>query len=216
LMQVPRWVLHVSKAFVRAITRFFGWAFTNHVLSLIHISCSNMFLNYIGKPSIYIPCCMIAWGAISALTGATHKLSSIHYSHWFESFPHSLPTPNHIGLLVMRPAYESCLEHVINFLFDMRADGALDLIQCSVLWVRFLRASSSDSSKPHFFLVRRFFCRNGISGRSLGWGLPSYTAVSNSFLSSMCAYCYGFSVSMVYRLYDVSHWRVWLTFMRNR
>jgi MFS family permease len=28
-----------------------------------------MFLNYIGKPSIYLPCCMAVWGMISILTG---------------------------------------------------------------------------------------------------------------------------------------------------
>ncbi|KAF5322542.1 hypothetical protein D9619_000307 [Psilocybe cf. subviscida] len=34
---------------------------------------SNMFLNYIGKPSVYLPACMIVWGTISCLTGVTHK-----------------------------------------------------------------------------------------------------------------------------------------------
>ena len=32
-----------------------------------------MFLNYIGKPSLYLPGCMIVWGIISALTGITTK-----------------------------------------------------------------------------------------------------------------------------------------------
>lgn len=30
-----------------------------------------MFLNWIGKPSIYLPVCMIIWGAISCLTGGS-------------------------------------------------------------------------------------------------------------------------------------------------
>ncbi|THV08609.1 MFS general substrate transporter [Dendrothele bispora CBS 962.96] len=30
---------------------------------------SNMFLNWIGKPSVYLPCCMMIWGMISCLTG---------------------------------------------------------------------------------------------------------------------------------------------------
>ncbi|KAF8450458.1 major facilitator superfamily domain-containing protein [Boletus edulis BED1] len=34
---------------------------------------SNMFLNYIGKPSLYLPGCMIVWGVISALNGFTTK-----------------------------------------------------------------------------------------------------------------------------------------------
>ncbi|KAG7097009.1 hypothetical protein E1B28_004403 [Marasmius oreades] len=34
---------------------------------------SNMFLNWIAKPSIYLPGCMIIWGMISVLTGVAHK-----------------------------------------------------------------------------------------------------------------------------------------------
>ncbi|PFH46169.1 hypothetical protein AMATHDRAFT_77797 [Amanita thiersii Skay4041] len=30
---------------------------------------SNMFLNYIGRPSLYLPVCMMVWGVISCLTG---------------------------------------------------------------------------------------------------------------------------------------------------
>ena len=32
-----------------------------------------MFLNWVGRPSIYIPSCMIIWGMISVLTGICHK-----------------------------------------------------------------------------------------------------------------------------------------------
>lgn len=28
---------------------------------------SNMFLNYSGKPSLYLPSCMIVWGVISSV-----------------------------------------------------------------------------------------------------------------------------------------------------
>ena len=31
---------------------------------------SNLFLNKIGKPSLYLPSCMIVWGVISAATAA--------------------------------------------------------------------------------------------------------------------------------------------------
>jgi hypothetical protein len=30
---------------------------------------SNMFLNWMGKPSIHLPACMIVWGVLSCLTG---------------------------------------------------------------------------------------------------------------------------------------------------
>ena len=32
-----------------------------------------MFLNWIGKPSVYLPVCMVIWGMISTLTGITTK-----------------------------------------------------------------------------------------------------------------------------------------------
>ncbi|RXW25283.1 hypothetical protein EST38_g562 [Candolleomyces aberdarensis] len=47
------------------------------VLSVLYIGYtimqipSNMFLNHVGKPSIYLPVCMIIWGAISVATGTT-------------------------------------------------------------------------------------------------------------------------------------------------
>ena len=38
-----------------------------------------MFLNWIGKPSVYLPICMIIWGMISTLTGITTKYAdSLH------------------------------------------------------------------------------------------------------------------------------------------
>ncbi|KAG1836975.1 MFS general substrate transporter [Suillus subalutaceus] len=41
---------------------------------------SNMFLNYIGKPSLYLPACMVIWGIISALTGITAKYDVLSVS----------------------------------------------------------------------------------------------------------------------------------------
>ncbi|KAL0955458.1 hypothetical protein HGRIS_001700 [Hohenbuehelia grisea] len=34
---------------------------------------SNMFMNYLGRPSIYLPCCTILWGVVSMLSGITRK-----------------------------------------------------------------------------------------------------------------------------------------------
>jgi len=33
----------------------------------------NMFLNWMGRPSLYLPTCMIIWGMISCLTGKCMK-----------------------------------------------------------------------------------------------------------------------------------------------
>lgn len=38
---------------------------------------SNLLLAKIGKPSIYLPCCMIVWGVISGATAATQTFGSL-------------------------------------------------------------------------------------------------------------------------------------------
>ncbi|KAK0468250.1 MFS general substrate transporter [Desarmillaria tabescens] len=55
------------------------------ILSVLYIGYiimqipSNMFLDYVGKPSLYLPICMIIWGGISVMTGFTTK----HVPHFF-------------------------------------------------------------------------------------------------------------------------------------
>lgn len=38
---------------------------------------SNIFLNKIGKPALYLPACMAMWGAISACSGATQSYGGL-------------------------------------------------------------------------------------------------------------------------------------------
>lgn len=38
---------------------------------------SNLVLNKIGKPGIYLPACMIVWGIISTATAATHNYGGL-------------------------------------------------------------------------------------------------------------------------------------------
>ncbi|KEP53569.1 MFS general substrate transporter [Rhizoctonia solani 123E] len=47
---------------------------------------SNMFLNYIGKPSLYLPACMVLWGGISCLTGITHSFVPALLTRFFLGF----------------------------------------------------------------------------------------------------------------------------------
>ena len=58
-----------------------------------------MFLNWMGKPSWYLPACMIVWGAISCLTGITHKYVLFRQPIHFEllTFPVSF-----VGALLTR------------------------------------------------------------------------------------------------------------------
>ncbi|KAG1768868.1 MFS general substrate transporter [Suillus occidentalis] len=73
----------VLMSILNLVTRLRGFVTDLHlegqqfatVLSIFYVGYiitqipSNMFLNYIGKPSLYLPACMVIWGLIIALTG---------------------------------------------------------------------------------------------------------------------------------------------------
>lgn len=47
---------------------------------------SNLVLNKIGKPAIYLPCCMVIWGTISCLTGITTNFGGLLACRFFLGF----------------------------------------------------------------------------------------------------------------------------------
>ncbi|KAF9223222.1 MFS general substrate transporter [Gyrodon lividus] len=47
---------------------------------------SNMFMNWVGRPSIYLPSCMIVWGVISILTGVTKNFVGALVTRFFLGF----------------------------------------------------------------------------------------------------------------------------------
>ncbi|TEB30217.1 sugar transporter [Coprinellus micaceus] len=60
---------------------------------------SNMFLNWIGKPSLYLPACMIVWGVISILTGITHNFVGALLTRFFLGFVEAAFFPGALFLL---------------------------------------------------------------------------------------------------------------------
>ncbi|KAF8076337.1 MFS general substrate transporter [Lyophyllum atratum] len=60
---------------------------------------SNMFLNWIGKPSLYLPFCMIIWGMISVLTGITHNFVGALLTRFFLGFVEAAFFPGALFLL---------------------------------------------------------------------------------------------------------------------
>ncbi|KAH8432305.1 uncharacterized protein LDX57_009944 [Aspergillus melleus] len=61
-------------------------------VSILFIGCllmqvpSNMILNKVGRPSIYLPCCMVVWGTISTATAATHNYAGLLSCRFFLGF----------------------------------------------------------------------------------------------------------------------------------
>ncbi|TDL18489.1 sugar transporter [Rickenella mellea] len=60
---------------------------------------SNMFLNYIGKPSIYLPVCMMIWGTISVLTGITTNFVGALLTRFFLGFVEAAFFPGALFLI---------------------------------------------------------------------------------------------------------------------
>ncbi|PAV20854.1 MFS general substrate transporter [Pyrrhoderma noxium] len=77
----------------------------NTLLSILYVGYilmqvpSNMFLNHIGKPSIYLPVCMIIWGVISILTGITKGFIGALLTRFFLGFVEAAFFPGALFLL---------------------------------------------------------------------------------------------------------------------
>ncbi|KAG1895797.1 MFS general substrate transporter [Suillus fuscotomentosus] len=60
---------------------------------------SNMFLNYIKKPSLYLPACVVIWGVISALTGITTNFVGALLTRFFLGFIEAAFFPGAVFLI---------------------------------------------------------------------------------------------------------------------
>ncbi|CAK5275674.1 unnamed protein product [Mycena citricolor] len=60
---------------------------------------SNLFLNYIGRPSLYLPGAMIIWGTISMLTGATTNFHGALVTRFFLGFVEAAFFPGALFLI---------------------------------------------------------------------------------------------------------------------
>ncbi|KAF9482432.1 MFS general substrate transporter [Pholiota conissans] len=99
---------------------------------------SNMFLNYIGKPSIYLPCCMIVWGTISCLTGITQNFIGALLTRFFLGFVEAAFFPGALFLLSkwykrnelgLRTAILYCGNIISNAFGALMASGILSGMQ---------------------------------------------------------------------------------------
>ncbi|KAJ7744490.1 major facilitator superfamily domain-containing protein [Mycena maculata] len=95
---------------------------------------SNMFLNYLGRPSIYLPCCMIIWGTISALTGITKNFVGALLTRFFLGFVEAAFFPGALFLLSkwykrdeigLRTAILYCGNIISNAFGSLMASGIL-------------------------------------------------------------------------------------------
>ncbi|KAH7916081.1 MFS general substrate transporter [Hygrophoropsis aurantiaca] len=113
----------------------------NTILSILYIGYilmqvpSNMFLNYIGKPSLYLPTCMAIWGVISVLTGMTTDFTGALMTRFFLGFVEAAFFPGALFLLSkwykrrelgQRTALLSCGIMISNAFGSLLASAILD------------------------------------------------------------------------------------------
>ncbi|OJT09055.1 hypothetical protein TRAPUB_80 [Trametes pubescens] len=158
----------------------------NTLLSILYVGYilmqipSNMFLNYIGKPSIYLPCCMIVWGMISTLTGITNNFIGALLTRFFLGFVEAAFFPGALFLLSkwykrselgMRTAILSCGSLISNAFGSLIASGILDgmegkLGHAAWRWLFFI-----EGGLTMFFAVLAIFI------------LPDFPSTSHTWLS---------------------------------
>lgn len=68
-------------------------------IQILILVCRNMFLNKIGKPSLYLPACMLLWGMISVLTGVTTSFVGALMTRFFLGFVEAAFLPGSLFLL---------------------------------------------------------------------------------------------------------------------
>jgi len=99
---------------------------------------SNMFLDRIGKPSLYLPTCIIIWGVISCLTGITTNFVGALLTRFFLGFFEAAFLPGALYLLSkwytkkelgLRNAILFCGNLLSNAFGGLLAVGILDGMQ---------------------------------------------------------------------------------------
>ncbi|KAK1224397.1 hypothetical protein PQX77_012693 [Marasmius sp. AFHP31] len=97
---------------------------------------SNMFLNWIGRPSLYLPACMLLWGLISVLTGVTHNFVGALLTRFFLGFVEAAFFPGALFLLSkwyrrdeigLRTAILACGNLISNAFGNLLASGILSM-----------------------------------------------------------------------------------------
>ncbi|KAI0304008.1 MFS general substrate transporter [Russula brevipes] len=135
----------------------------NTILSILYVGYilmqipSNMFLNYIGKPSIYLPTCMILWGVLCCLTGAVHNFTGALLTRFFLGFFEAAFFPGALFLLSkwykrselgLRTALLSCGFLISNAFGSLIASGILSGMQGKLghaawRWLFFIEGTST-------------------------------------------------------------------------
>ncbi|TFK55471.1 MFS general substrate transporter [Heliocybe sulcata] len=159
----------------------------NTILSILYVGYiimqipSNMFLNYMGRPSLYLPSCMIIWGTLSILTGITKNFVGALLTRFFLGFVEAAFFPGALFLLSKwykrselgtRTALLSCGSLISNAFGSLIASGILDgmegkLGRSAWRWLFFI-----EGALTVFFAICAIFILPDFPNTTHGWLSP--------------------------------------------
>ncbi|OAX41332.1 MFS general substrate transporter [Rhizopogon vinicolor AM-OR11-026] len=156
----------------------------NTILSILYIGYtlmqvpSNMYLEKIGRPSIYLPTCMVIWGLISILTGTTKSFIGAVCTRFFLGFVEAAFFPGALFLLSkwykrrelgQRTAILSCGIMISNAFGTLLASAILDgmegvMGQAAWRWLFYI-----EGSMTVFVAICAIFILPDFPATSSGW-----------------------------------------------
>lgn len=158
------------------------------ILSILYVGYimmqvpSNIFLNFIGKPSLYLPCCMILWGIISCLTGVTTRFVGVLLTRFFLGFCECAFFPGAVFLLSkwytkkelgFRMSLLSCGSLMSNAFGSLIASGVLDGMQGKLGYAAWRWLFFIEGSLTCFVAVIAIFVLPDFPSNSETWLSPA-------------------------------------------
>ncbi|KAF9058143.1 major facilitator superfamily domain-containing protein [Panaeolus papilionaceus] len=189
---------------------------------------SNMFLNYFGKPSKYLPWCMVGWGALSVLTGFTTNFFGALCTRFFLGFVEAAFFPGALFLLSKwykkselseRTALLTCGILLSNAFGALIASGILDFMDgvlgfAAWRWLFFVEGTFTILVAFWSMTLLPDFPEN-----STGWITPAERALaiqrmledqsSRQTESVSAADSKGFNHQMIGLRLALTDWKVW-------
>ncbi|KAF8075812.1 MFS general substrate transporter [Lyophyllum atratum] len=143
---------------------------------------SNMLLNYMKKPSLYLPGAMILWGLISILTGVTKNFAGVLLCRFFLGFVEAAFFPGALLLLAkwykreelgLRTSIFFC-GLLISIAFSaLIASGILDAMQGQLRWLFFIEGAITIA-----VAIIAMFILPDFPETSSGWLTPAEQALA--------------------------------------
>jgi hypothetical protein len=94
---------------------------------------SNLLLNKLGKPSLYLPTCMVIWGLISGLTAACQNYGGLIACRFMLGFIEAAYFVSYVPRLVFLLIMYYSLGVCITFRAGIRGKNWVSELQCSIL-----------------------------------------------------------------------------------